>query len=148
MYAIFPTLQKLTRLVAGRKAFAANAQGIGHSHTMGRAIGEASPRLIDWPEFIEIPLKFAACLWHNLLPTEDSLKRPVVQEELARLSLAVKQRKIEHRNGYLYHVPLIIWNIAPTNDLFSKKALAKYAQKTNRDIPPFLQSVVNDVPGE
>ena len=69
------------------------------------------------------------------------MKCPTVREELVRLSLAVKQRKIEHRNGDLYHVAVFFWNVDPSNDLFSKQALWRYAQQANRDIPPFLRSV-------
>ena len=143
LYAIFPTIQKLTRLVAGQKAFAASARSIGHSRTMGRATGEASPRLVDWPEFGEIPLKYAACMWHGLPPTAASLQKPVVQEELARLALAVKQRKMEHRNGDAYHMMVALMNADPSHDQFSKWAMVRYAKAAGRDIPTFLRTIEN-----
>lgn len=92
-----------------------------------------------WKEFDLLPLKFAACMWHEYPPTEASLSLPVVQEEIARLSLAVKQRKLEHRNGDTYHGALILLGINPANDQFSKEALVRYATEAGREIPVFLR---------
>ena len=94
----------------------------------------------DWQEFNHLPLKFAACMWHGLPPTEASLQKPVVQEELARLSLAVKQRKLEHRNGDTYHTMLLLFGVNPANDQFTKEALVRYAEAAGRDIPAFLRA--------
>ena len=94
----------------------------------------------DWNEFDFLPLKYAACMWHELPPTEASLRKQIVQEELSRLSLAVKQRKLEHRNGDAYHGALILLGINPANDQFSKQALVRYAKEAGRDLPAFLRS--------
>ena len=103
----------------------------------------------NWQEFEFLPLKYAACMSHGFPPSERSLKEPIVQEELARLSLAVKQRQIEHRNGDTYHGLLVLMNIDPSNDQFSKRALARYAKAAGREIPAFLQSTqVPDEEGE
>lgn len=101
---------------------------------------------LNWEEFNFLPLKYAACMWHGLPPTEASLQKPIIQEELARLSLAVKQRKIEHRLGDTYHGFLILLGTTPANDQFSKLVLARYAKEAGRDIPAFLQSVDIDDP--
>ena len=93
----------------------------------------------NWQEFEYLPLKYAACMWHGLPATDSSLRRPIIQEELVRLSLAVKQRKLEHRNGDTYHGALVVLGIDPANDQFTKQALVKYAKEADRDIPAFLR---------
>ncbi len=99
-----------------------------------------SATTMDWQEFNVLPLKYAACMWHGLPPTESSLQRPVVQEELARLRLAVKQRKLEHRSGDPYHAMLFLLGADPANDQFTKAALVQYAKAAGRELPPFLRS--------
>ena len=79
-------------------------------------------------------------MWHGVPATDSSLQQPVVQEELARLSLAVKQRKLEHWSGDTYHTMLFLLGADPANDQFTKAALAQYAKTAGRDLPPFLRS--------
>ena len=99
-----------------------------------------APALAEWQEFDVLPLKYAACMWHGLPPSESSLQQPVVQEELARLVLAVKQRKLEHRLGDNYHGMQFLFGLNPVNDQFTRAALAKYAKAAGRELPPFLSS--------
>ena len=77
-------------------------------------------------------------MWHGLLPAQSSLKQPVVQAELARFCLAVKQRKLEHRLGDNYHAWQFLLNTSPANDYFAKEALIRYAKVAGRKLPPFL----------
>ena len=95
----------------------------------------------DWHEFDELPLKYAACMWVGRPPTSESLRDHRVQEELARLSLAVRQRKLEHPLGDLFYFMSLISArvLSVANDQFSKVALVQYAQNTNRPIPDFLK---------
>lgn len=106
-----------------------------------RSANQATPVLSQWQEFDLLPLKFAACMWHGFPPTKLSLSRPIVQEEIARLSLAVQQRKLEHRVGDTYHAALLFFSVNPADDQFSKEALVRYAKEAGRDIPAFLRSV-------
>ena len=95
----------------------------------------------NWYEFDELPLKYVACLWVGLPPTNESLRNPRVQKELTRLSLAVRQRKLEHPLGGIFYFWSIIARPSPnvTDDEFSKVALVQYAKNTNRPIPDFLK---------
>ncbi len=94
----------------------------------------------NWQEFEYLPLKYAACMWHGFPATDSSLRQPIIQEELSRLSLAVKQRKLEHRNGDAYYAALALFGVDPANNQFSKQALVQYATAEGRDIPAFLRS--------
>ena len=104
----------------------------------GRALSQQASS-DDWSEFKLIPLNHAACRWAGLPPTDTSLRDPRAQEELARLCLAVKQRKIEHRMGDNYHVLQFFFNANPSNDQFSREALVRYAEESGREIPAFLR---------
>ena len=104
------------------------------------ATNRPAPALAEWQEFDVLPLKYAACMWHGLPPSESSLQQPVVQEELARLVLAVKQRKLEHRFGDNYHAMRFLLDIDPSNDQFTKAALVQYTKAAGRELPPFLRS--------
>lgn len=100
----------------------------------------AEPVDYDWEEFETIPLKYAACLWVGLPPGTESLKTGEAQAELARLTLAAKQRKLEHPNGDFYHGMLKLFGGEPgENDEFSKEAYRRYAVDSHRPIPPFLK---------
>ena len=95
----------------------------------------------NWHEFKRLPLKWAACLWLDLPPTDESLQDPRVQERLNRLSLAVRQRKLEHPDSLYYawsHLPSYNPNLEDVE--FSKTALAQYAEKENGHVPDFLRS--------
>ena len=102
-------------------------------------VRQKTPMPANWQEFEYLPLKYAACMWHGFPATDNSLRQPIIQEELSRLSLAVKQRKLEHRNGDTYHGMLTLLNINPANDQFSRPALARYAKAAGREVPAFLR---------
>ena len=50
----------------------------------------------DWATFDRLPLKYAACLWAGLQPSDQSLKNHKTQEILAELRLAVHHGKLRH----------------------------------------------------
>ena len=77
-------------------------------------------------------------MWCDLPPHEASLHKPVVQEELGRLRLAVKRRKLEHRNGDNYHTLLLLLGWNTDDDQFTKASLIEYAKAAGRPLPPFL----------
>ncbi len=107
----------------------------------GPAMEDASRGIADWHEFDILPLKHIACLWHDLPPGEASMQKPIVQEELARLSLAVQQGKLEHWNGAAYHGLLMLLSKAgpSPNDQFTRDALIRYAESAGRKLPAFLR---------
>lgn len=126
-------------------AFLGAASAWVYRHELGQAwrrlrSGKRLPAATDWGEFNLLPLKHIACLWHGLPPGEASMQKPIVQEELARLSLAVRQRKLEHWNGDTYHGLLFLLGSGPSpDDQFTKEALVRYAEAAGRKLPAFLR---------
>lgn len=96
-----------------------------------------------WGEFDRIPLWYAACLWIDMQPSANALKDRRVQEELARLELAVRQRKLEHPLGDLFYFFMTLHGgqLSVRNDQFNKTALLNYARQSGRRVPSFLRSI-------
>ncbi len=65
----------------------------------------------NWTHFDRFPLKYAACLWAGLRPSDQSLKDHNTQEILAELRLAVQHGKIRHPRGELF-LRLTVFNWA------------------------------------
>jgi len=110
--------------------------------TWRTAPAEQPTQASDWGEFDVLPLKYFACLLAGVPPTAESIGNSRVQEELARLRLAVQQRKLEHRFGDHYHTAQRLLNADPANDQFTKEAVAFYLKNAEREIPKLLQDAL------
>ena len=88
----------------------------------------------DWATFDRLPLKYAACLWAGLQPSDQSLKNHKTQEILAELRLAVHHGKLRHTLGELFYVMQFLAGrkLYVDDDDFPKEELNRYATKTGR----------------